>query len=144
MDFENIESRLENWSRVVRSPRFQSGECAAWAKWYVALRDAERMRDVPLMTKDERDGWLVEKAWSDMPNHVAKWVIKYSYVWRMSDEQIQIRMRKSHNVVLRGRKFELVMAEARTSVRQSIAKLTAKEFLENVSIISCKPETADV
>ena len=52
MDFENIDDRLINWSRVVRSPRFQYGECAAWAKWYVALRDAEKSGDAPAMTKD--------------------------------------------------------------------------------------------
>lgn len=144
MDFENIEARLENWSRIVRSPRFQSGECAAWAKWYVALRDAERPRDTPVMTKDERDGWLVEKAWSMMPNHVAKWTLKYQYIWMMSPDQIQIRMRKSHNIVLRGRKFELVIAESRAALRQSIAKLTAKEFLENVVKDGCKPETVQI
>jgi hypothetical protein len=62
----------------------------------------------------------------------------------MSPEQVQVRMRKSHNVVLRGRKFDLVIAESRAVLRQSIAKLTAKEFLENVAKDGCIPEAIQI
>jgi hypothetical protein len=144
MDFENLEERLENWSRVVRSPRFQSGECAAWAKLYVALRDAEKMRDVPAMTKDERDGWLVEKAWAALPNHTYKLSLKYHYIWRMDLNQVSTKLRKSHDIITRGIKMELVMSQAKSALRKSIAKLTAKELLDIFATEGCKQETCSV
>ncbi|MEX3914865.1 hypothetical protein AB4Y43_01275 [Paraburkholderia sp. BR10872] len=141
MDFENFEARLENWSRVVRSPRFQSGECALWAKWYVLLRDSGKPMNAPTMTKDEWDGWLVEKAWAMLPNHVSKWTLKYSYVWNMSPEQVQTRMRKTHNANLRGAKFDLVIAGAKSELRKNISTLTAKKILKFVAEDACKPES---
>lgn len=141
MDFENIDDRLENWGKVVRSPRFQSGECGLWAKWYVMLRDSGKPVEAPAMTKDERDGWLVEKAWSMLPNHTYKWSLKYHWVWRMDLEQVSTRMRKSHGISTRGIKMELVLAQAKTALRKNIASLTAKDFLKIVGKDSCKPET---
>ena len=144
MDFENMDDRLSNWSKVVRSPRFQSGECAAWAKWYVALRDSGKAADAPPMTKDEWDGWLVEKAWSMLPNHISKWTLKYSYVWNMSPEQVQTRMRKTHNANLRGRKYELVIAQAKSDLRKNIASLTTKKILKFFEEDACKLESCDL
>jgi hypothetical protein len=141
MDFENIDDRLENWGKVVRSPRFQYGECAAWAKWYVALRDSGKAPDMPTMTKDERDGWLIEKAWSDLPNHTYKWALKYSHVWRMDPDQVSTRMRKSHGISMRGIKVELVLAQAKTALCKNIASLTTKEILKFVSKDACKQES---
>ncbi|WP_248322019.1 hypothetical protein [Caballeronia sp. Sq4a] len=145
MTFETIEQRLENWGRVVRSPRFQSGECAAWAKLYVAIRDSGKTLDTPSMTKDEADGWLIERAWAMLPNHVYKWVLKYTWVWNMSPEQIRARMHKAHGVSLRGVKSEIVLADARTALCRNISALKAAEvLLKNVSEPCCKPEETSV
>lgn len=137
MNFETLEERLENWSRTVRHPKFQEGVCAQWAKLYVAMRDSAK---IPVSIRpEERDGWEVEAAWSAMPNHVHKFVIKYHYVWRMSPEQIQTRMRKVHKVVLRGRPFDLVLSESRQSIAQSIARQKTEEFVKNLRKDACKP-----
>lgn len=144
MEFQTIDERLANWGRVVRSPRFQSGECASWAKLYVAIRDAGKMLETPAMTKDEADGWLVERAWSMLPNHVFKWVLKYTWVWNMSPQQVQTRMYKTHKANIRGRKLELILADARTALSRNISALMAADsLLKNVSDQRCKPyETA--
>lgn len=145
MNFESLEDRLDNWGRVVRLPKFQSGVCAQWARWYVALRNSESRSGGPvtaIITRDELDAWKVEAAWSDMPNHVSKWMLKYSYVWRMSDEQVQCRMRKAHHAVLRGRNMDLAMAEARRAISKILAEREAGEIIRNVSMRGCKPEAS--
>jgi hypothetical protein len=137
MNFDTLEQRLDNWGRTVRMPKFQDGVCAQWARLYVALRDAT---NVPVVIKpEERDGWLVEAAWAAMPNHVHKWVLKYTYVWRMSPEQVQTRLRKSHGAVLRGRHFSLVLAESEKSLAQSIARIRASDFVKILRTDACKP-----
>lgn len=141
MGFENIDDRLNNWSKVVRSPRFQSGECAAWAKWYVALRDAGKAADAPPMTKDEWDGWLIERAWMMLPNHTYKWAIKYYWVWGMDSEKVSTRLRKSHGISTRGIKMELVLAQAKSALCKNIAELSAQKILKFVSKDACKPES---
>ncbi|WP_175777620.1 hypothetical protein [Burkholderia anthina] len=136
-NFRSIEERLDNWGRTVRSPLFKPEVCAQWARLHVALRD----KTLAEMTipPEQKDGWLVEAAWSAMPNHVAKWVLKYTYVWRMGPDQVQTRMRKTHNVVLRGRHFELVLAEAHRAISQSIVKLTASAVIGKIAASGCKP-----
>lgn len=137
MNFETIEQRFDNWGRTVRMPKFQEGVCAQWARLYVALRDAT---NIPVVIRpEERDGWLVEAAWAAMPNHVHKWVLKYTYVWRMSPEQVQTRMRKTHGAVLRGRQFELILAEAERSLNQSLSRIKAASFIKILRTDSCKP-----
>jgi hypothetical protein len=138
-EFQSIEERLDNWGFTVRSPKFQSGVCAQWAKMYVAIRDAAA--DAPSnVSPVEKDGWLIEASWSAMPDHVSKWVLKYTYVWRMSPEQVQTRMRKTHRAVLRGRRFELVLAEAHAALSKQIARLTANQIIKNIRTDGCKPE----
>lgn len=142
MNFETLEVRLDNWGHTVRMPKFQSGVCAQWAQLYVTLRDATNL---PVSIKpEEKDGWLVEAAWSAMPNHVHKWVLKYTYVWRMSPDQVQIRMRKQHKAVLRGRQFELVLADSERSLAQSIARLKTADFMKILRIDACKPRKSVV
>jgi hypothetical protein len=136
-DFQSIEERLDNWGFTVRSPKFHSGVCARWAALYVALRDG--VEAPASVTPVERDGWLVEAAWASMPDHVSKWVLKYTYVWRMSPDQVQTRMRKLHKANLRGRPFELVLTEAHTALSKHISKLTAHRILKNLKADGCKP-----
>lgn len=141
-DFRNIEHRLDNWGGTVRSPKFHSGVCAQWAHMCVALRDGANAPAV--VTPIEKDGWLVEAAWSAMPDHVSKWVLKYTYVLRMSPEQVQTRMRKTHRAVLRGRRFELVLAEAHAAISKRISEMTADRVIKNIQKDGCKPEKVEL
>ena len=133
MEFETFEQRLENWARVVRLPKFQAGTCAQWARWYVALRDTESGYAEPAVsiTRDELDAWLVERAWSRMPFISDKMCLKYHYIWNMSAEQVIVRLRKSHKVNLRGRPWELVLAEAQRALKK---KLVNFEELDKIFV----------
>ncbi|MDR5757007.1 hypothetical protein [Caballeronia sp. LZ035] len=136
MNFETFEQRLDNWGRTVRLPKFQEGVCAQWARLYVALRDSTETHVV--IKPEERDGWLVEAAWAAMPNYVHKWVLKYTYVWRMSPDQVQTRLRKHHGAVLRGRNFDLILAESERSLHQSLSRIKASDFMKILRTDSCK------
>lgn len=122
MMFETFGERLDNWARVVRLPKFQAGVCAQWARWYVSIRDSEGKYDgAPVsLSKDELDAWLVERAWSSMQHPVHKFILKYHYIWGMSDVQVITRMRKVHGVNLRGRPWDLIRAEAEASLKKSL------------------------
>lgn len=122
MEFETFGERLDNWARVVRLPKFHSGVCAQWARWYVSIRDTESKYawTPPALSKDEIDGWLVERAWSLMQHPVHKFILKYHYVWGMSDVQVITRMRKAHGVNLRGRPWELILSEAQASMKKTL------------------------
>ncbi|MFM0022176.1 hypothetical protein [Paraburkholderia azotifigens] len=137
-EFQSMEERLDNWGFTVRSPKFHDGVCAQWARLCVALRDGGNAPAA--VTPVEKDGWIVEAAWSSMPDHVSKWVLKYTYVLRMSPEQVQTRMRKTHRAVLRGRRFELVLAEAHAAISKRIAALSAQQIIKNIRTDGCKPE----
>jgi predicted PP-loop superfamily ATPase len=137
-NFQNMEHRLDNWGSTVRSPKFHSGVCAQWARLCVALRDGANAPAA--VTPVEKDGWLVEAAWSSMPDHVSKWVLKYTYVLRMSPEQVQTRMRKTHRAVLRGRNFDLVLAEAHAAISKRISAMSTNHLLKNIWKDGCKPE----
>ncbi|HDR8973777.1 hypothetical protein [Burkholderia vietnamiensis] len=136
-EFKSLEERLHNWGATVRSPRFKPEVCAQWARLHVALRDKALAEMI--MPPEQKDGWIVEAAWSGMPSHVAKWVLKYTYVWRMGPEQVQTRMRKSHNVVLRGRHFDLVLADAHRAISQSIVRHAADSVIRKIAATGCKP-----
>ncbi|WP_318833687.1 hypothetical protein [Burkholderia cepacia] len=143
MNFESFEDRLENWGRVVRNSPGRSVACNSWADLYIALRDAGKMRGSgQVMTKDELDGWIVEAAWSALPNHAHKWLLKYSYVWNMGDEEIQCKVRKRHGINLRGRDMRLAMAEARRAISKILSDREAEEIIRNASKNGCKPPSA--
>jgi hypothetical protein len=59
----------------------------------------------------------------------------------MSPEQVQTRMRKTHGAVLRGRRFELVLAEAHAAISRRIVQLTAERIIEGAQKKGCKPQT---
>lgn len=122
MNFETFGERLDNWARVVRLPKFQSGVCAQWARWYVSIRDAEaNYEGVPVgLSKDELDAWIVERAWSSMPHPVHKFILKYHYIWNMGETQVITRMRKVHGINLRGRPWDLIIAEAEATLKKAL------------------------
>jgi hypothetical protein len=122
MEFETFEDRLENWSRVVRLPKFQSGVCAQWARWYVSIRDSTSKYAGPPVSilRDELDAWKVEAAWSQMQGAREKWPLKYHYIWNMSGDQVITRMRKTHEINLRGRPWEVVLVEAQRALKKKL------------------------
>ncbi len=122
MDFDTFEDRLENWARVVRLPKYQSGVCAQWARWYVMIRDSESKYEGPAVSvpRDELDAWQVEAAWSQMPFIVDKMTLKYYFIWNMNDEQVIIRLRKTHKINLRGRPWDLILAEAKRALKKKL------------------------
>lgn len=138
-----LEERLDNWGRVVRSPRYQTGVCALWAKWYVALRVA-RGEDEPnvRIPVEDRDGWEIERAWSGMPAHVPKWLLKYHYVWRMSHDQIRVRMAKTHGVRLHKSQMEVLMCDARARLSRELIRMTAHKVIQGAPIYVVNPNEA--
>jgi hypothetical protein len=135
-----LEERLDNWGRVVRSPMYQDGVCAVWAKWYIAKRDVNAVEPNASIPPEDRDGWLIERAWSEMPAHVPKWLLKYHYVWRMSPEQIRIRMFKKHSTRIHRSQIEAYIADARSRLTRELVRLTANTIIRTASQSSCKPE----
>lgn len=122
MDFETFGERLDNWARVVRLPKFQSGVCAQWARWYVSIRDSEsKYEGAPVsLSRDELDAWIVESAWSGMTKDTYKFVLKYHYIWNMGEQQVITRMRKVHKINLRGRPWDLLVAESEAALKKAL------------------------
>lgn len=84
-----IEERLENWGRVVRDPRWQPQHCASWAKLAtaLALRD-DTGAPQQIILRDVADGWLVERAWQAINDPLAKRLLQFHYVNRLSAELV--------------------------------------------------------
>jgi hypothetical protein len=136
-----LEERLDNWGRVVRSPKYQTGVCAAWAKWYVAKRGEDAaVEPHAAISPDDRDGWMIERAWCAMPAHAPKWLLKYHYVWRMSPEQIRVRMFKNHSTRIHQSQIDAYIADARSRLTRELVRLTADTIIRTASQTSCKPE----
>jgi hypothetical protein len=142
MSFENLESRLENWARVVLSSGGSEDACALWAKWYILIRDYGKGDPKIAVIRNEMDGWLVERAWRSMPNHVAKWVLKYHYVWNMSPDQIQTRMWHRHKARVRRENLDRSLANGRQILTREIIRISGETVVEKPEKIACKlPET---
>lgn len=89
MEFKDIGERLDNWSRVVRDPGTRPQFCASWAKTAIALRNSESRPDSDARPQnDMADGWLVERAWQDIKDPLAKRLLQHHYVFRMSPELV--------------------------------------------------------
>lgn len=120
--------RLENWRRVVLTRGDTRETCARWAAWYVTLRDLRSGEVRPAgISPDVLDGWLVEAAWRALPNHVSKWILRYRYVFNMSQEQIQTRLWRVHHVRLRGRQFDVAVETALGAISKSLTALPQRD-----------------
>jgi hypothetical protein len=99
-----------------------SGVCAQWARWYVSIRDSESKYAGPSVSvsRDELDAWEVEAAWARMPFVLDKMVLKYHFIWNMSDDQVIIRLRKTHKINMRGRPWDLILAEAQRALKKKL------------------------
>lgn len=130
-----LEQRLENWGRTVRSPRFQSSVCASWARWYIGIRgfvpDDQDLNGVPpaVVSNAELDAWMVEKCWQAIVDTEAKWLLKYRYVWRLSDSEIKIKMRKTHLISFRGVRYAIAMEQAIGAISRELVKIEARHIL---------------
>ncbi|SDV49084.1 hypothetical protein [Chitinasiproducens palmae] len=137
-----LEDRLENWGRVVRSPLFKFGVCAKWAAWYCGIRgfvrdaDDEFLASQPPITRDDRDGWDVERAWKTMTNPVTKELLKQVYVERRSMEQIRTIMWKMHNARIRTRAFPFALQNAHRDIERELTRMERERLNQKNS---CKP-----
>ncbi|MCP1121583.1 hypothetical protein [Robbsia andropogonis] len=135
-----MEERLENWGRVVRDPRFKAGTCALWAQWYVAIRDHGNSEPPAHITRDERDAWDVERAWSKMTNEPNKTALKAWYVENMDPGALQTTMWRKHGARVRRDLIGFVMQNAHRDISRELIRLLPVVSNRNFSESSCKPE----
>ncbi len=135
-----LEERLENWGRVVRDPRFKAGTCALWAQWYVAIRDHGNSEPPAHITRDERDAWDVERAWSKMTNEPNKTALKAWYVENMDPGALQTTMWRKHGARVRRDLIGFVLQNAHRDISTELIRLLPVVSNRNFSESSCKPE----
>ena len=88
-DRDDIIPRLENWGRVVRSyparaPSMTAIACLALKRerWKADLEPRVFESREAHISPDERDGWLIEWVWVQLPDR-QKWLLKALYVLRL-------------------------------------------------------------
>lgn len=135
-----LEDRLQNWARVVRSPRFKAGTCALWAQWYVAIRDHGTREPAAHITRDERDAWDVERAWGQMKNPVTKTLLKAWYVQDLNEGQLRSVMWEKHGARIRRENREFALENARRDISRELLRLLPVVSIEKYSQKSCKRE----
>lgn len=127
-----FERRMANWRRVVRDRRGESrdtGCCATWARWYVALRLSEpapekeqleeRTKPVrPLVAADHLDGWIVEAAWRMLPDFNDRQALKFTHLKQWPADKIRRQL-----VGVRGPHVRLVIARAENNLRAILKRL---------------------
>ena len=133
-----LEERLENWGRVVRSPRFKAGTCALWAQWYVAIRDHGNAEPAAHITRDERDAWDVERAWVKMSNEANKTVLKAWYVENQGEDQLRVTMYRKHGARVRRDLIGFVMQNAHRDISRELIQLLPVVSGRNFTDWSCK------
>lgn len=135
-----LEDRLQNWARVVRSPRFKDGTCALWAQWYVMLRDRDSREPAAHITRDERDAWDVERAWQRIPNEVTKTLLKCWYVQNMGEEALQTTMRRKHGARIRRELIPFALQNAQRDISRELLRLLP--VVSNIGIKKLEVEYA--
>lgn len=125
-----FEGRMDNWRRVVSGPVSKTSTCcAAWAKWYVALRVAELppAQDVmeekvkPLrgvVSADHLDGWIIEAAWRALPDYNDRMAIKAKYIYQFPESRIRLHLKG-----VRGPHVKLVVARAEKRLQDLLITL---------------------
>ncbi|KQV84966.1 hypothetical protein ASD15_07465 [Massilia sp. Root351] len=129
-------SRMDNWRRVVNSQTGSASSCcAAWAKWYVALRVSEGppAKDVldekvkPLrgvVTADHLDGWMIEAAWRMLGDYNDRMALKAKYVFQFPDDRIRLQLKG-----VRGPHVKLVVARAEKRLQDLLITLESADTI---------------
>jgi len=126
-----IEARLENWGRVVRDPRWQPKHCASWAKLATALsRQDDCGAPQQVVPLDVEDGWLLEQAWQAIHDPLAKRLLQYHYVHRLSAELVcRILVRKYGQSPNTLKHWKVRHAKAMTVMSHVLDGIRARELV---------------
>jgi hypothetical protein len=119
-----FDGRMANWRRVVGGQTSGASSCcAAWAKWYVALRVSEappaqeelEERIKPLrgqVSADYLDAWMVEAAWRMLGDYNDRMAIKAKYIYQFPEDRIRLHLKG-----VRGPHVKLVVARAENNLK---------------------------
>lgn len=133
---QQFAGRMDNWRRVVSQPAAAASSCcAAWAKWYVALRvsAAPPTQDVldekvkPLrgvVSADHLDGWMVEAAWRMLGDYNDRMAIKAKYIYQFPDDRIRLHLKG-----VRGPHVKLVVARAEKRLQDLLITLEGADSI---------------
>lgn len=136
-------ARMDNWRRVVMTPGGASAAvCAAWAKWYVALRTSEaaphsealdeKCRPLkPLVSPDILDAWLIEEAWRKLGDFNDRMALKCRYVYGFDEARTRTKLRG-----VRGPHVRLVIARAENNLQTILKKLDDRNTIRSTT---CPP-----
>lgn len=131
-----LAGRMDNWRRVVNSQTGNASSCcAAWAKWYVALRvsEAPPAKDVldekvkPLrgvVTADHLDGWMIEAAWRMLGDYNDRMALKAKYIFQFPDDRIRLHLKG-----VRGPHVKLVVARAEKRLQDLLITLESADTI---------------
>jgi hypothetical protein len=141
----DLEARLLNWGRVV-SPNGKSGGnvSSAWATDFINNRNARDFKlalhlemiqrpsavlqiEKQVLSEAHRiDGWLIESAWTLLPNFEHKQALRLRYVCEFGDEYVRRKLR------LRGREnLKLILWRAKTTLKQILAQPKKQGYSSN-------------
>ncbi|MYM37248.1 hypothetical protein GTP38_23255 [Duganella sp. FT94W] len=138
-------ARMENWRRVVNGPGgggASAAVCAAWAKWYVALRTSEAPPHVdlldeklgpvqPMVSPDILDAWLIEEAWRKLGDFNDRMAVKCRYVFGFDEARTRTKLRG-----IRGPHVRLVIARAENNLQTILKKLDDRNTIRSTT---CPP-----
>lgn len=82
-----MEERLDNWRLCVRSGVIRHHCGSAEHRYRAGKGDVMESRRVPRLVIDERDGWLIERAWSTLPIRW-RWMLKLHYVLQLEKRAV--------------------------------------------------------
>ncbi|MET3135282.1 hypothetical protein AAKU55_005590 [Oxalobacteraceae bacterium GrIS 1.11] len=136
-------ARMDNWRRVVlgNGSGASGAACAAWAKWYVALRVSEpapaldlleeRIKPLRgLVTADQLDGWMVEAAWRLLGDYNDRQALKFLYIHQWPENKI-----RRHLVGVRGPHVPLVVARARNNLMAGLKKMGSADIIASTTCL---------
>ena len=153
-EFEAFEARMDNWRRVVQGGGKDSaaaGCCAAWAKWYVALRTSEQapesdLRDErikpvrPLVSANYLDGWLVEAAYRQLGDFNDRMALKCRHIYQFDEVRTRTKLKG-----VRGPHVRLVIARAENNLKAVLKKLDSAATIRSTTCLpGCPEPTAEL
>lgn len=127
-----LESRLENWGRVMRDS-WRQGCCRSIEHRYVPERGIEAMesRQSPRPVLNRKDADLIEEAWRTIYFRRDKQVLKLAYVWRAPADFICRRL--AIEVGQDGVGYQLALAKAQRAIKRELEDIPWRRTREYCS-----------